>query len=57
MVLVDYLDKTGELMMKMEQVSEWGEMSGIIVWGQEVVDYLVEDWEPILYPGMEVNLE
>ena len=41
LVLLDYLDDTGAMIMKMDQVSGWGEMCGINLWGQEMVGSLV----------------
>ena len=57
MVLVYYLYETGAMMINMEQLSGWGEMRVIHVWGQEVVDYLVEDWKNLLCLRIEEKLE
>ena len=57
LVLVHYLDERGALMLKLDQVSGQGEICGINVQGQEVVDCVVEDWEPLFCLRLEVNLE
>ena len=43
-------------MMKLHKVSGLDKMCGINVSGREFVEYLVENWESLLFPFMEVNL-
>ena len=47
-VLVDYLEEQEEMMIKYGQESGWGELCGTIFWDQELVDCLVDYWEPLL---------
>ena len=57
LLLVYSLEETGALMTKLDQVLGQGEYCGINVLGQEVVDYLVEDWKYLFCPHMEINLD